>query len=368
MANTKASTVRETRVARGISQSELARRVGISRQALSAIESGTYLPGVAVALRLAEELGTTVEHLFGRAPANDQLVVEYGADATPGSNTRVTLARVGGRLVAVPVPATCVTLTPAAGLVARTLPHHRVEVSPFRSRAEIDLTLIIAGCDPGVAIVRDYLSRRQPAIEVAAIPGSSRDALMAATKGTAHAAGVHLRDPKSGDYNLVAARAAFGAKRFQIVHFARWELGLATRPGAAPIKALEDLTRRDVKIINREAGSGARAVLDEALAADGIKTTQISGYEDLVPGHLEVAAAIASGAADAGVTIRLAAGLYDLRFQPWREERYDLVIPEDDFHSAPVQHLLEALSTRILANEISQLCSYDTSQMGTVFH
>jgi molybdate-binding protein len=43
------------------------------------------------------------------------------------------------------------------------------------------------------------------------------------------------------------------------------------------------------------------------------------------------------------------------------------VIAEDDFQSTPVQNLLEALNTRALANEISQLCLYDTSQMGTVF-
>ena len=352
MAGTAGSKVREKRVARGIAQSELAQRVGISRQALGAIESDMYLPGVAVALRLAEELGTTVESVFGADSEDVQLTAQYGSGTTAAANKRVALARVAGRLVAVEVPATGVTLTPAAGLVTRTLSRQRVEVAPFRSRAEISLTLIIAGCDPGVAILRDYLARRQPSIEVASIPGLSRDALVAATKGTAHAAGVHLRDPKTGDYNLVAARTAFGAKRFRIVNFARWELGLATRPDGPSIKALEDLTQRDLKIINREPGAGARAVLDEVLAADGIKSVQIRGYERLASGHLEVAAAIASGAADAGVTIRLAAGLYGLHFQPWREERYDFVIPETDFESIPVHNLLEALNTRNLANEV----------------
>ncbi|MGO9265885.1 MAG: substrate-binding domain-containing protein [Candidatus Binataceae bacterium] len=357
--------LREMRIAREISQTEMARRVGISRQALGAIESDIYLPGVEVALQLAEQLGTTVESLFGRSQ-DDQLIAECGSGATPEVNARVSLARVGGRLIAVPVPPTCVMLTPAAGLVARTLPKRRVEISTFRSRAEIDLTLIIAGCDPAVAILRDYLSRRQPPIEVAAIPGSSRDALTAVTQGVAHAAGVHLRDPESGEYNLAAAREAFCTKRFRIINFARWELGLATRPSGARVKVLDDLTRRSLKIINREVGAGARQVLDEALAADGIKASQLKGYDQLASGHLEVAAAIAGGAADAGVTIRLAAKLYGLHFEAWREERYDLVIPEDDFHSIPVQNLLEALNTRTLAHEISQLCSYDTSQMGAV--
>src|SRR5260370_14781317 len=70
MANkTELNGLRRSRVARGLSQTALARQAGISRQALSAIESGTYQPGVAVALKLAHELGETVEGLFGKEEA-----------------------------------------------------------------------------------------------------------------------------------------------------------------------------------------------------------------------------------------------------------------------------------------------------------
>src|SRR5260370_40615028 len=70
MANkTELNGLRRSRVARGLSQTALARQAGISRQALSAIESGTYQPGVAVALKLAHELGVTVEGLFGKEEA-----------------------------------------------------------------------------------------------------------------------------------------------------------------------------------------------------------------------------------------------------------------------------------------------------------
>jgi len=67
MAAAPGKRIRELRVAREISQSEAARRLKISRQALSAIESGVYRPGVDVALGLAQLLGTTVEALFGEA-------------------------------------------------------------------------------------------------------------------------------------------------------------------------------------------------------------------------------------------------------------------------------------------------------------
>src|SRR5262245_9007083 len=59
------TTLRRARAARGLTQDELARRAGLSRQALGAIESGAYQPGVGAALALARELGHSVEALFG---------------------------------------------------------------------------------------------------------------------------------------------------------------------------------------------------------------------------------------------------------------------------------------------------------------
>lgn len=360
--------LKRVRQARGLSQIELAQRAGISRQALSAIEAGAYQPGVSVALKLARELDQSVEELFGE---EDGLCVSAdcvspGPRAVREQRARVSLARVRGRLIAVPLPVACLTLMSASGLADRAQPGRRIEVTAFRSVSEIDSTLLMVGCDPGVAILRDYLVRRRHSIEVIAIPSSSRNALEMAATGGAHVAGVHLRDPKTGEYNLTAAGAAFGRNRFRVVNFARWELGLATRVGEGGVHDVEDLTKRSVRLINREPGSGARFALDEALILRGIRAERIHGYDKLASGHLEVAAAIAEGVADAGVTIRLAADLYNLEFQPWREERYDLVIPANEFESAPVRSLMEALNSRALAQEISGLCAYDTSQMGQV--
>jgi molybdate-binding protein len=319
-----------------------------------------------VAIRLARELGESVESLFGAADEGGPLIADSAAAATRASHTRVALARLGGRLVATAVPASALALQPAGGLITRSLRGKRVEVAALRSSAEIDLTLVIAGCDPAVAILRDYLARRQPPIEVAAIAQSSRDALATAARGGAHVAGVHLRDPGSDDYNVAAARSAFAGKRFRVVNFARWELGLASRSNGPRISRLEQLTRKGTRLINRERGSGARVALDEAIADAGLTPGAIAGYDCFAAGHLEVAAAVTAGTADAGVTLRFAAEVHGLTFQPWREERYDLIIPEVEFDSAPVRGLLEALNSARLAREITALCAYETSQMGRV--
>lgn len=48
----------------GLSQEELAKKCGVSRQTVNAIENDKYDPTLALAFSLARELGTTVDELF----------------------------------------------------------------------------------------------------------------------------------------------------------------------------------------------------------------------------------------------------------------------------------------------------------------
>src|SRR4051794_14168087 len=100
----------ELRRARGIAAADLARRVGVSRQTIYAMEAGDYVPNTAVALKLARILETTVEDLFRLergepdAPPVARATLIGGSERFPG--TPLELCRVDGRLVAVPaVPA-----------------------------------------------------------------------------------------------------------------------------------------------------------------------------------------------------------------------------------------------------------------------
>ena len=58
------NSIRALRKERGISQEELAKRCGVTRQTVNAIENNKYDPTLALALHLAQELGTTVDQLF----------------------------------------------------------------------------------------------------------------------------------------------------------------------------------------------------------------------------------------------------------------------------------------------------------------
>ena len=56
--------IRALRKERGISQEDLARRCGVSRQTINAIENNKYDPTLSLAFRLARELVVTVDGLF----------------------------------------------------------------------------------------------------------------------------------------------------------------------------------------------------------------------------------------------------------------------------------------------------------------
>lgn len=58
------NTIRERRKDKGISQEELAKKCGVARQTVNAIENNKYDPTLALAFSLARELETTVDELF----------------------------------------------------------------------------------------------------------------------------------------------------------------------------------------------------------------------------------------------------------------------------------------------------------------
>ena len=47
-----------------LTQEELAKRIGVSRQTINAVESGRYVPSTVLALKMAQVFGKPVEEIF----------------------------------------------------------------------------------------------------------------------------------------------------------------------------------------------------------------------------------------------------------------------------------------------------------------
>jgi putative transcriptional regulator len=56
--------LKEVRTAQGLTQTDLAVLVGVSRKTINTVENAIFVPSTILALTLAKTLDTTVEHLF----------------------------------------------------------------------------------------------------------------------------------------------------------------------------------------------------------------------------------------------------------------------------------------------------------------
>lgn len=366
--------LRAARAQIGISQAELAHRAGVTRQAVSAIESGKAAPTMAVALKLARVLGRRVDDLFRLVDELPSVSAELldGGDLPAEEAVRVQVANVGGRIVARPLTGSAgvvLTLPRANGIVrpsGRTSRRRPVRVELFADPGRLESTLVAVGCDPATSLLAEHLRRRHPTLELAWQGGNSLQALEAVGRGEAHLAGTHLLDPSTGVYNVPFARRLLGPDA-RLVTFAVWEQGLMLAPGnPRGIGHVGDLAGPSVRIANREPGSGARALLDAELTRAGIKPEQVLGYTTVVRSHLAAAEAVAAGLADAAVGVRAAAQALGLGFLPLAQERYDLAIPDRFFELATVQALLETLTSPLFRLEVEALGGYDVTPMGTV--
>jgi molybdate-binding protein/DNA-binding XRE family transcriptional regulator len=352
----------------------LAGRAGISRQAYSSLESGRASPSTEVALRLARALGTTVEALFSLVEETPRVVEADLVGAPEGDQPsglahgprRARLVRVGNRLLARPLagPAAArYSLVDAEGVILSASPGGKqVTVQPFdEDEAEL-AALVLLGCDPAAALLEPGLGRY--GVKLVWAEEGSCQALAGLARGEAHVAGCHLKDEATDVYNISWVRrlVPFACT---LVTFAAWRQGLIVAAGNPKgIRGVEDLARPGVTIVNREAGSGSRSLLDRQLQRLGIPSATLAGYHQVTGGHLAVARAVSSGLADAGIGVQAAAGALGLGFVLLEEERYDLVIPNHLINEPGVQALLDLLRRPGLRRRVETLGGYDVSCMG----
>ena len=363
--------VGEIRKSRGVGASELARRVGVSRQTIYAIELGTYVPNTEVALNLAKELEVTVDELFllqdGPQKAAESLAAEVLSSGPSVKGQPVRVCQIGSRWVSVPVSASPYYMPEADGIIKRTgKTNGRADLVVFAKEEAAQKRLVLAGCDPATGLLARMVERIS-GVEIVSAAASSKLALTWLSEGKVHVAGSHLEDPKTGEFNLPYLRKQFPSEDFSVVTFARWEEGFVVATGNPKrIRKIEDLARKNVRFANREPGSGSRGLLDTLLDKAGMDGEKVQGYDRIAHGHLAAAYCVVSREADVCLATRSAAQTFGLDFVPLYSERYDLVMRKRTADLPAVKAFLDVLQRATLRRKLEVLAGYDTSQTGTV--
>jgi putative molybdopterin biosynthesis protein len=133
------------------------------------------------------------------------------------------------------------------------------------------------------------------------------------------------------------------------------------------IRGLRDLERNDLRLVNRQRGSGTRLVFDQLLAQAGIARAHARGYPLEEFTHLAVASAVAGGIADVGFGIRAAAAELGLGFIALASERYFLACRADRLASRDIEACIALLRGKAFRDLLAALPGYDDAIAGRVF-
>jgi molybdate transport repressor ModE-like protein len=233
-------------------------------------------------------------------------------------------------------------------------------------QAKSDRLVVCASHDLALAQLRDRLARRD-GLKLDMRFLGSLDSLAALAKGQCSIAGFHFSE---GMEQPAAAmfRRYLKPRQHRLIGLATRTQGLMVAKGnPKQICDLSDLTRSEVRLINRQRDSGSRIEFDELLSGAGIDPAGIDGYQTEEFTHLAVAATVAGGMADAGYGIRAAAAHYGLDFIPLLTERYYLACRSSSMGEPLLARFIELLQGEELRELLSAMPGYGTAITGKFY-
>ena len=224
--------------------------------------------------------------------------------------------------------------------------------------------LIISGQDVVLDILANYLQLE--GVNAARTYLSSFEGLLSLYQDNVHVVACHLYD--GGDYNTSFVRSLMPGVPAVLVNVSYRTQGFYVRKGNPKnIRGWEDLSRKDISVLNRRVGSSARILMDMQLKRLGIPAAQVAGYQKIMKSHLTMAAAIAAGEADLAIgTERISRQIENLDFIPLLEERFDFVIKKELFETDAVQKLLKVLHDPAFRREIAHFSGNDYRDLGKI--
>jgi putative molybdopterin biosynthesis protein len=223
---------------------------------------------------------------------------------------------------------------------------------------EVHVITLFASHDMALSRLRDMFAAHAK-VHLAVEYHGSMDSVAALSRGECQLAGFHVSEDRArGSLTQKAFKTLLRPGRHKLITFLSRQQGLMTAPkNPLRIRTLHDLTRREVRIVNRQPGSGTRLELEQLLEKEGIPYTAIRGFDNTEMTHLSLAAAVASGQADAG---------FGLHFIPLVREQYYLACMKDSLHDPATAKFLALLRSGAWHGVISDLPGYEASHAGEI--
>lgn len=271
------------------------------------------------------------------------------------------------------IPATRVTgkwLFPKGLIDEWVINSARESVNLAPKASALENQLVIAGSnDLALELLAKNTNISNPRITFSISNIGSLAGLIALSNGNCHVAASHLLDKETGEYNSSFIRKHFPNLKIIALNLAHREQGLILKKGnPLGINSLKRLADKKLKFVNRQEGSGTRVLLDYGLKENGIEPEDIPGYSKVAFTHMEVALEVFSGSADVGLGIFAAAHMLGLDFIPLTSERFDLIIPVENYQSKAIKAMREVMKSEEFKLNMAKMGGYDTRETGKIVY
>ena len=194
----------------------------------------------------------------------------------------------------------------------------------------------------------------------------SLESLASFAEGRCEIAGFHCPEGAVGTTLWQQYKPLLRPRQQVLIRLAKRTQGIMVAPGnPKKLRGVRDLTKPNVRFLNRQSGAGTRLLLDWLLRENGIAARTIAGYGDVELTHSAVAAMIASGHADAGLGVEAAARQFDLGFVPLLKEDYFLVTRRELLRQPALESLLTLLKGNAFRRAVRVLPGYDSAGSGS---
>ena len=195
----------------------------------------------------------------------------------------------------------------------------------------------------------------------------SVEALASLQQRSCEFAGFHLAAGDLGSELVDQYGPLIYSDAHRFIHLVRRVQGLYVANGNPKgIHALTDVCREDVRMINRQVGSGTRILFDHLLQQAGLHCDDVQGYRSEEFTHAAVAAYVASGIADVGFGVEPPARQFGLDFIPVADENYYLACEAQTLKDPGGAKLHALLSGSVFRSAVRELPGYDASLAGNV--
>lgn len=204
---------------------------------------------------------------------------------------------------------------------------------------------------------------RQSRCGLATFFDGSLDGLGRFAAGEGVAAGLHIHDAKSEQWNVPAVSDAVPHQNAVLISFATRRRGLVFLPGTTKPARLSDLAGK--RMVPRQAESGTDTLFRELAAKEGLDLSELA-FADVARTEDDAVEAVRRGDADVTFGLEAVARSYGLEFCPIVEEQFALVVDRKAWFDEPLQKLMDFCGGKPFASRAAAYGGYDITRLGNV--